>query len=147
MKRYFNLKIGSPDVNGSVIEVDTSRIPENRLRDYIASYRQEEHNLQFSLKEPGKDNSSVYEVVIPYMEFNAGAYVPPLAVNCGLEWSKTGEDLVTLVLHEEGTLESLKKKSHQGKNIFIFRITKSQAEKAKQDEFNWSMQQLYIAGY
>ena len=40
VKRYYNMKIGNPRINGSVICVDTSLPPESRLSDHAQVYTQ-----------------------------------------------------------------------------------------------------------
>jgi hypothetical protein len=145
-KRYFNLKLGKPDVMGHVIQVDMDAEPANRLTDYIASNVGEENNLQFRpLRELSQEETGIYEVVVPEMEFSGGAYAPGLAVDCSAGWSKKRQDIVSVVLSPDGELRV--GEQEDARPAFIDEITPKEAERLKKAEFNWSMLQLWVAGW
>ena len=146
MKKYFNLKLGKPDVNGSVIVADLSEAPEKMLSDFINSNVGEQNNLHFDVIRKAKDNI-YYRGIIPNMEFSGGGYAPALAVNSGPGWSKKEEDIVSLCLTKQGDLKLTKNTTRKGKRAYLSEISRSKAYDLKDGEFNHSMLQLYAAGY
>ena len=139
--------IGSPDVDGSLIEVDPSRKLENRLNDFIDSYVREEDNLRFKLMGEG-EKGHYYDVRIPKMRLSGGAYAPGLSVyGGGAGWDKVGEDIAHLLLSDSENLQLSKPLTEKGLPVFIQEIEKEQARGLKKDEFNYSMLQLYIMGF
>jgi hypothetical protein len=138
-EQYFNLKIGNPDSNGHVI-----KLSDEVLTDFINSYSDKKNNLQFKLiEERTEEKPSIYEVTIPDMNFSAGAHVPSLAVNCGTGWYNTGKSSVVRLTLDKEVLRV----AEGQENIFIEKISKPKADKMKQDEFNYSMMQLYVVGF
>ncbi len=138
MKKYFNFKLGSPKVNGGVIEVDTRRDLENKLRDFKDS------SYEFKVKRRVKTGTS-YEITIPKRQFQVGARIPSLCLDSGPGYVKTGEDKANIFLTNEGILKA--RKTRQGKKIFLTEITLKEAGKLKDAAFNWLMYQCYLAGY
>ena len=136
-EKYFNLKLESEDVYGHIIRLDN-----DELTDYIHSFSDEEDNLQLELVERGTEKKpAIYKVIIPNMEFSAGACAPSLAVNSGPGWNRNGKKVVRLTLDKE-----VLRVAEGQENIFVDEISKSKADEIKEKEFLWSMQQLYIAG-
>jgi len=139
MKKYFRLTTKKSE-NGSIIELDTSKPDETRLSDFVSSYRNVQDNLAFRVFKK-ESQSTIYEVVIPQMQFSAGACAPALAVASGLGWARHGQKKLKLKLTSKGNLSSLEK------GIDIEEITPVKAQELKHEEFLYSMQQLWIAGY
>lgn len=145
MKTYYNLKLGRGDVMGQVIELNTENILENRLKDFINSFSSKENNLGFRLIKSVR-NGTLYEVRIPEMQLSAGGFAPALCVATGLGWSKKGEDIIKLFLTDE-ELKLYNPLSRNGQPVYLDKITKRKAEGIKEDEFNYSMLQLYVLGF
>lgn len=139
-ERYYRLRVGSREINGEVIEVDTSKPKESRLRDFIASYSDKDNNLSFKILEETR-NSAIYEVTIPEMQFSAGGCIPALNVSAGPGWSREGQRKVRLKLGSKGDLSPLEKRA------YIDEITMQKALSLKKEEFYHSMQMLWIAGF
>ena len=136
-EKYFNLRVGSPDIYGEVI-----RFCDGVLEDYINSFSNKEYNLQFKvIREKTEGNPILYEVTVPDIIFSGGACAPALTLNCSPGWFKRGEQVIKLTLDNE-----VLKIAEEQKDVFINEISKTEADKMKQGEFLWSMQQLYLAG-
>jgi len=142
-KRYFRLRIGKPEINGEIVEVDMSRAPESKLRDYISSYSNKNDNLSFKSLGTNRKGDSVYQVTCPRMKFTAGGGATTISPAASPGWYRDGKDIVTLCLTTAGELKPSEKSK---KSVYIDEITKQKATSLKKDEFNYSMQQLWIDG-
>jgi len=137
--RYFNLKKGSPTVNGGLIEVDTSRGDLEKLADFNGDFASSPWKFK-SLGREGKDE--IYEVALPNetilnspgRDTLGGRIGVPLPVPNGqprvvkLKLSKSGE--LTLYQLLEG--------------IYLSEIPEKKAKEMRQDAFLWASQRAYI---
>jgi hypothetical protein len=135
MKTYYALKF-NPKENGQVIELNPEAPKKGRLRDYIASYSNPENNLQFRLLEGTR---GTYEATIPEMRFTSGGGPTAISPAVSPGWYRDGQRRVRLRLDSAG-LSALEK------GVYVEKISQNKAREMKQDEFNWSMQLLWIAG-
>ncbi len=139
-KRYFNVKKGSPKVNGGVIEVDISQHLEERLRDFIDNDGTKPWDFRL-IKSFTK--GVFYKAIIPKQKFTAGAHIPTLCIdNISAGYVVTGENRANVFLTNEGEL--IIRKTEKGEKVYVNEIDLDAAEKMREEAENWCGLQLYV---
>jgi len=137
--RYFNIKEGSKSANGSVVAVDTSARPQDRLKSfdnlYALSLIYDNGNFQ-KYRVSGKS----------YIVGSERVAAPGLAAR-SIPGVPIGDDAVkpfVLEVNREGSLEA--RVNRPGSKVFVSEINEKEALKQKDEAERWLMTQELVAG-
>lgn len=121
--RYYNIKIGSPNINGFIVQVDANAYPlDERVKDFFNSDTKDDKlYLRFHHVRTGS-GAEVYDMVTPY-SIGKG---PSFALQIGI--TPNGN------LHYYGGHDE----------VHIKEISEEEAKKSKQNANYWELMQGYM---
>jgi len=136
--RYYNLKIGKPDVMGSVLRLNPEKDLEKRLQDFNHS-----QNMLIRFVKSDKKGAS-YEIRIPDVEYPRGAGRDAFGYKMGVpvEVKKGPADIVDILVTAQG--EARITKMPRKKKAFLSEITEKQARDLRESERCWNLQRMWI---
>lgn len=138
--RYFNLKIGKPNVFGGVIKVNPEADLEKRLNDFLER-NPEEGGWSFRLMTHSK-TGDLYEIVMPNVKFGSAIRIPSLAIDASAGYSRAGRSSKLMIKVTNKGNMSLYKTGRL--RAYLSEISEKEARKAKADKEEWINLQRYV---
>jgi len=136
--RYFNLKLGKPDVFGGVLRINPASDLETRVEDY-------DYEPDKIVKFVKADkNGAFYDVIIPNVAYPRGEGTDMLGGSIGVpvRVEKGSADVVGIHVTNQGEAKIVKMPGK--KKVFLSEITKKQAEDLRESERCWDLQRMWI---
>ena len=136
--RYFNLKLGKPDVFGGVLRINPTGNLETRVEDYDWD---PDKTIKFVRADK---NGAFYDIINPNVAYPRGEGMDALGGKIGVpvRVEKGRADVIGIRVTQQGEAKIVKKPGK--KFVSLSEISKKQAEDLREGERCWNIQRMWI---